>query len=81
MLLEKSGGITKGDQSWIFFGRTDAKAEVPILLPPDAKIWLFRKDPGAGKDKRAGGEGDVRGWDGWIADMNLSKLWEMVKDR
>ena len=40
----------KGDQSWLFFGRTDAKAETPILWPPDAKNWLTGKDPDAGKD-------------------------------
>ena len=40
----------KGYQSWIFIGRTDAEAEVPILWPPDAKNWLIRKDPDAGKD-------------------------------
>ena len=42
----------KGNQSWIFIGRTDAEAETPILWPPDAKNWLIRKDPGAGKDWR-----------------------------
>ena len=42
----------KGDQSWIFFGRTDAEAEAeaPMLLPPDVKNWLIRKDLDAGKD-------------------------------
>ena len=39
----------KGNQSWIFIGRTDAEAETPILWPPDAKNWLIRKDPDAGK--------------------------------
>ena len=42
----------KGNQPWIFFGVTDAEAEVPILWPPDAKSWLIRKDPDAGKDER-----------------------------
>ena len=42
----------KGDQSWIFIGRTDAEAETPILWPPDAKNWLIWKDPDAGKDWR-----------------------------
>ena len=42
----------KGNQSWIFTGRTDAEAESPILWPPDAKIWLIGKDPNAGKDWR-----------------------------
>ena len=40
----------KGDQSWMFIGRTDAEAETPILWPPDAKSWLIWKDPAAGKD-------------------------------
>ena len=40
----------KGDQSSVFFGRTDAKAEAPILCPHDAKRQLIRKDPDAGKD-------------------------------
>ena len=40
----------KGNQSWIFIGRTDAEVEAPILWPPDAKNWLVGKDPDAGKD-------------------------------
>ena len=58
----------KGDQFWVFFGRNDAKAETPVLWPPHAKSWLIRKDwcwEGLG----AGGEGDDRGWDGWIASL------------
>ena len=39
----------KGDQSWVFIGRTDVEAETPILWPPDAKSWLIWKDPDAGK--------------------------------
>ena len=42
----------KGNQYWIFIGRTDAEAEVPVLWPPDAKSWLIEKDPIAGKDWR-----------------------------
>ena len=42
----------KGDQSWIFIGKTDAEADVPILWPPDAKSWLIGKDLDAGKDWR-----------------------------
>ena len=42
----------KGDQSWVFIGRTDAEAEAPVLSPPDVKSWLIRKDPDAGKDWR-----------------------------
>ena len=40
----------KGDQSWVFVGRTDVEAETPVLWPPDAKSWLIWKDPDAGKD-------------------------------
>ena len=40
----------KGDQSWVFIGRTDAEAETPIPWPPDEKSWLIGKDPDAGKD-------------------------------
>ena len=40
----------KGDQSWIFIGRTDAEAETPILWPPNVKNWLIWKDPDAGND-------------------------------
>ena len=43
---------SKGSQSWIFIGRTDAEAEAPILWPPDVKNWLIGKDPDAGKDWR-----------------------------
>ena len=42
----------KGDQSWVFFGRTDAEAKTPILWPPDEKNWFIGKDPDAGKDQR-----------------------------
>ena len=42
----------KGDQSWVFIGRTDVEAETPILWPPDVKSWLTGKDPDAGKDWR-----------------------------
>ena len=43
---------SKGDQAWVFIGRTDVEAEIPILWPPDAKSWLIWKDPDAGKDWR-----------------------------
>ena len=41
---------TKGNQFWIFIGRTDAEAEAPILWPPNARTWFIWKDPDAGKD-------------------------------
>ena len=56
----------KGDQSWVFFGRTDAEAETPILWPPDAKNWLFGKDPDAGQDwgqeEKGTTEDEMVGW-------------------
>ena len=75
----------KRNQSWIFIGRTDAEAETPKLWPPDAKNWLIWKESDSWERLKVGGEGDDRGWDGWMAsltwDMNLSKLWELVMDR
>ena len=56
----------KGDQSWTFIGKTDVEAKTPILWPPDAKSWLIWKDLMLGKIE-AGGDGDDRGWDGWMA--------------
>ena len=59
----------KGNQFWIFIGRTDAEAETPLLWPPDAQSWLIGKDPDAGKDWGARGEGDNGGWTGWMASL------------
>ena len=56
----------KGNQSWIFIGRTDAEAL--ILWPPDAKNWLIGKDSDAGKDWRQN-EKEMTGWDGWMASL------------
>ena len=56
----------KGNQSWIFTGRTDAEAEAPILWPPNTKSWLIRKDPDAGKDwgreEKGMTEDEMVGW-------------------
>ena len=58
----------KGNQSWIFIGRTDVEAETPVLWPPDAKSWLIGKDSDAGKDWRWEEKGTTEdGWDGWMA--------------
>ena len=59
----------KGDQSWVFIGRTDAEAETPILWPPVGRRWLLFKRPWCWEGLKAGGEGDDRGWDGWMASL------------
>ena len=57
---------SKGNQSWIFIGRTDVETETPILWPPDAKSWLIGKDPEAGKDwgqeEKGTTEDEMVGW-------------------
>ena len=70
----------KGDLSWVFIGRTDAEAESPILWPPHEKSWLIGKDPDAGREWGAGGEGDDRGWDGWMASLTRW-TWVWVNSR
>ena len=74
----------KGNQSWIFIGRTDAEAEALILWPPDAKNWLIRKDSGAGKDwrweEKGTTEDEMVERHHWL-DVSLSKLRELVIDR
>ena len=74
----------KGNQSWIFIGRTDVEAETPIFCPPDVKNWLIWKGPDAGKDWRQEEKGTTEDkMDGItnLMDMSFSKLQEMVMDR
>ena len=60
----------KGDQPWVFIGRTDAKAETPILWPPHVKSWLIGKDPDAGRDcgqeEKGTTEDEMAGWHHWL---------------
>ena len=62
--------ISKGDQPWDFFGRTDAKAETPVLWPPHAKSWLIGKDSDAGMDwkqeEKGMTEDEMAGWHHWL---------------
>ena len=74
----------KGNQSWIFIGRTDAEAEAPNLWPPDVKSRLIWKDLDAGKDwgqeEKGVTEDEIDSFSDSM-DMNWSKLWDTVTDR
>ena len=75
----------KGEQPWILTGRTDAKAEAPVFWSPDMNLWLTRKVPDVGKDwgqkeKKTKKMKWLYGITN-VVDMNLGKLWEMVRDR
>ena len=67
----------KGDQSWVFIGRTDAEAETPILWPPSAKCWLMWKDPDAGQDwreaKKGTAEDEMAGWHHWLDEHEFEQ--------
>ena len=77
----------KGDQSWVIIGRTDAKAETPILSPPDMKSWLNGKDSDAGRywgqEEKVTTEDEMAGWHRWLDGhrVQLSELQELVMDR
>ena len=74
----------KGDQSWVFIGRTDVEAETPILWAPDAKSWLTGKDSDAGRDwgqeEKGTIEDDMAGWHHWL-DGRESEWTPGVGDR
>ena len=75
----------KGDQSWVFIGRTDAEAKTPVLWPPLEKNWLTAEDPDAGRDWGQEEKGTQRmRWPDGITDsmgMGLGRLQELVIDR
>ena len=78
----------KGNQPWIFIGRSDAEVEAPLLWPPDAKSWLTGKDPDAGKDwgqeEKGATENEMVGWHHWLnghefeQTLGDSKAWRAV---
>ena len=70
----------KGNQSWMFIGKTDAEAEAPILWPPDVKNQLIGKDPDVGKDWGQEEKVGDRGWDHWMASP-IQWTWVWVSSR
>ena len=76
---KSSQSILKGNQSWIFTGRTNVEAETPILCPPDTKSWFLGKDPDTGKDwgQEERGWQRIRQLDGWMASLT-QRMWVWV---
>ena len=74
---------SEGDQSWVFFGKTDAKAETPVLWPPHVKCWLIGKDSDAGRDWGQEEKETTEDEDNITEsmDVSLSELRELVMDR
>ena len=76
---------SKGDQSWVFFGRNGAEAETPIFWPPHAKSWLIGKDSDAGRDwgqeEKGTTEDEMAGWHHWLNGHEFSELQELLTDR
>ena len=70
----------KGNQRWIFIGKTDVEAETPILWPSYVKKWLIAKKPWCWERLKVGGEGDDRGWDGWMTSPT-QWTWVWVSSR
>ena len=70
---------SEGDQPWDFFGRNDAKGETPVIWPPHVKSWLIGNSL-CWEGLRAAGEGDDRGWDGWMASLTRW-TWVWVNSR
>ena len=68
----------KGNQSWICVGRTDAEADTPILWLPDAKNCLIGKKSWCWERLKVGGEGEDRGWDGWMASSTWWTSWYLM---
>ena len=70
------------DQSWIFTGKTDAEAEIPVLWPPDVKNWLIRKDAAAGKDwkqeEKGTTEDEMVGWHHWLYGHEFEQVPRVV---
>ena len=75
----------KGNQSWIFIGRTDAEGEVPIFWLPDVKCQFIRRDPDAGKDwgqeEKGVTEDETVGWHHWFNEHGFEQLWEIMENK